>query len=388
MLIFVNSICFPETDNNTSGIFVYEQCKVLLELGHQIVVLYPTYKSIKDPNRLKKECVMHSKYNEFDVYKLKYLFIAQTKAPILSALIYSRNLRKCYNKAVEKYGKPDIIYSHFSLNAGYGAVCIGKRYNIPVVTLEHYSGFINGKINKRTKILLRKVIKNSSEFLCVSDHLRKDIVRLTDTKKQILVLPNMVNSIFKYTEKDNHDTFVFFTVGGLIKRKNFNLLIKLFCKAFSKNEKVRLLIAGEGEEKNNLNNLIDKTFNRKEQIKLCGSMDRMTLFEEYKKCDAFVLLSEKETFGIVYREAMCVGRPIISSKNGGIECNWEDEFGILVNISDENEIINALKTMKKNISNYNSKYISLKTTELYSCSKIGKQIEEILKKSIKKAGNK
>ncbi|MEG1331691.1 MAG: glycosyltransferase [Eubacterium sp.] len=387
MLIFVNSICFPETGKETSGIFVYEQCEELLRLGHQVIVLYPTYRSIKEDNCFKATHIECSMYGEFNVFKTTYTWVAQTRCPILSALIYSKYLQKCYVEAVQKYGKPDIIYAHFSLNAGFGAVMLGKKFSIPVVTLEHFSGFINGKINKRTKYLLNKVIDYSEQFLCVSDHLRTNIIKHTHTNTSLTVLPNMVNDIFEFSEKATHKEFIFFSVGSLIKRKNFDTLISLFSKTFSVEDNVKLRIAGEGEDKNILMELINKC-NRKDQIILCGSLNRKQLLSEYQNCDAFVLLSKFETFGIVYREAMCVGRPIISTRNGGIEYNWNDAYGILVNAGDEEEIMAALKNMKNNIDRYDLQYISNCTTELYSSKKIGIQIQNIFKNVIQNFKNK
>ena len=67
------------------------------------------------------------------------------------------------------------------------------------------------------------------------------------------------------------------------------------------------------------------------------------LVKSFTACSVFVLLSVRETFGIVYREAMAVGRPVISSPNGGIEDGWDDSNGILLNgPSAEEDVADAL----------------------------------------------
>ena len=69
----------------------------------------------------------------------------------------------------------------------------------------------------------------------------------------------------------------------------------------------------------------------------------------YKKCNCFVLLSEYETFGIVYREAMASGRPVIAVRNGGVEENWSDAFGILIDKNNYEVILDRKKAIIKGI---------------------------------------
>ena len=50
-----------------------------------------------------------------------------------------------------------------------------------------------------------------------------------------------------------------------------------------------------------------------------GQISRDKVFELMKKCFCFTMVSEKETFGMVYIEAMLAGCVTIASKNGGVD---------------------------------------------------------------------
>ena len=92
------------------------------------------------------------------------------------------------------------------------------------------------------------------------------------------------------------------------------------------------------------------------------------------KCDAFVLASKYETFGVVYIEALASGKPVIGTYNGGAEDIINDSNGLLVKVDDINDLGNAMKKIIKNINIYNSEEIRNDCIEKYSKKKIIKDI--------------
>jgi glycosyltransferase involved in cell wall biosynthesis len=192
----------------------------------------------------------------------------------------------------------------------------------------------------------------------------------------------MIDQAFVYSPVLKVDeNFRMLSVGGLIHRKNYENLINSFAKAFSMDDHVTLRIAGDGPLKEELEKLIHQ-LGRESQIILLGMCSREEVLKEYKKCNCFILLSKSETFGLVYREAMCVGRPVISSRNGGIEENWDDRDGILL---DENTIdcaAKALKYIKYHCEDYDGKRISDRCRAHYSPDVIMEEQEKLFHKII------
>jgi glycosyltransferase involved in cell wall biosynthesis len=114
------------------------------------------------------------------------------------------------------------------------------------------------------------------------------------------------------------------------KNKTNNFFSKQFCE-----KEYSLIIAGDGEEKNNLINQINK-LDVANDVKFLGWVDKKIFFEQI---DIFLLTSRIETFGLVLLEAMKYQIPIITSDaDGPCEILRRDVDALFVNLNDQ-EII-------------------------------------------------
>lgn len=117
-------------------------------------------------------------------------------------------------------------------------------------------------------------------------------------------------------------------VGRLVPEKRFLLLIDSFIEMKKFGYKGKLLIVGDGPEKNLLENKI--LVNRLEDsVHIVGFA-----FNPYpiiKKADAIAVISSRESFGLVVLEALCLGTPIMCSGacTGPIEVIENGKFGIV-----------------------------------------------------------
>ncbi|WP_084021913.1 MULTISPECIES: glycosyltransferase family 4 protein [unclassified Lebetimonas] len=168
-------------------------------------------------------------------------------------------------------------------------------------------------------------------------------------------------------------------VGRLDKQKGFDNLIKAYSKL---NTNWKLYIAGEGNERKNLEKLI-KNFNLEEKVILLGK--RKDIFEWYKKASIFVLSSKKEGFPNVLIEAMAFGCAVVSfdCPYGPNEIIENGVNGILV----ENQNIEKLAfSIQKLIDDENlRKKLSkeaMKVREKYSIERIVNKWENIIKKVV------
>lgn len=376
MLIFVIPAIYPYKDSPQLGIYVQEQCEAIKKnYNHQFVVLNASTRNYKEWNISDDtDCEEDSVGT---VYTRLTKGIMQSKLPRFAVYTYKKNVFKLYKEAVKEYGKPDVIYAHFSFPSGYCASLISKKYGIPFVVDEHYSLYIQNKIHPYIAKITKKTIETSAAFICVSERLRDSIYKHTNLETGIHVIPNLINDRYNYRPKMDKDKFIFFAAGNLYKSKNFDLLIKAFSKAFSANDKVQLLIGGDGPQKDSLISLIEE-FDREKQIKMLGRLNSDQMLEYYEECNCFSLFSEYETFGIVYREALAVGRPVISAKNGGIEENWCSKYGILIDNNTVDCAAQALLDMYENNNKYDFKEISKICRERYSAENISSLINNIL----------
>lgn len=359
------------------GVFIKEQCEQLVSRGNEVVVLYCAghLKSIHD-TKVHQEISKGVRvlYNCVPRY-------ATTHAPHFWSCIMKWQINALYKTLQTQSWIPDVLYAHFSFPAGRLALDIGQYTNIPVVVAEHWSGLINGKARGAVLRIINETISNVSSIICVSPALKDAVVSITNKSEGIHVIPNMLGSEFRFFPREKKDDFVFFSLGTLNGKKQFDGLIHAFSKAFRPEDNVRLRIGGSGPDEDKLRKLISDE-RREHQISLLGQLNRDETINEYALCDSFILLSPKETFGIVYREAMAIGRPIISLDNGGINYKWRDECGIIIKCSSDQIIEQtalAMRRMVEDIDSYNLMRISEISLEEFSPDKVSARIENVLK---------
>ena len=385
MNIFVFPLTYPNERNKMANIFTYEQVKELSK-NNKITVLYVQLLPTRMLFNRKKREIVHYNDGVTDVYYLQMHTFKFSELPKINALIYKRYAKKLFTHVLEECGVPDLVYAHFTLYAGWAAAHICKNYNIPLVIQEHDGSIISKRLKKFPKKCLSYTTDISKKFICVSNDLKKKMEDIVSNTDKYTVIGNMVDSKFKYVPRIKKEAFVFVAVGNLYVGKHMDLLIKAFCKAFVKEDKVSLRICGEGECRSELEKII-KLNEREEQVVLLGRCNRDEIYEEYKYCDCFVLPSDHETFGIVYREAMAVGRPVITTNHGGFaENEFLKEDGVMIEKNNEEELIKALKFIYLNIDNYSGKEISERCLQKYSPDNISKQINDILYKASIKGG--
>ena len=112
----------------------------------------------------------------------------------------------------------------------------------------------------------------------------------------------------------NPSPFTILTCANLIKRKNIDKLI-LAVKGM---EGLKLAVIGDGKELKNLKKLVAKN-KFQNRINFFGKLSPKKVFVQMQNSHIFVLPSERETFGMVYLEAMANGCVTVCTKNDGID---------------------------------------------------------------------
>lgn len=168
------------------------------------------------------------------------------------------------------------------------------------------------------------------------------------SKKNMTVISNPVlpSNIQELTEEQTqhpwlskHKTIL--AVGRLHQQKNHTMLISAFAMAKQKLEDIKLIILGEGEEKENLVNYVESK----------GIQDSVDFLEFqnnpypfYRSADLFVHTARWEGFGNVLVEAMACGMPIVATDcpGGPKEILDNGKYGDLIEIDDVQGLSEAM----------------------------------------------
>jgi glycosyltransferase involved in cell wall biosynthesis len=213
---------------------------------------------------------------------------------------------------------------------------------------------IYGLMTTKHKI---KVLEKANTLIFDSrrtfDILKKNFNFIDFKDKIIKTIPPPIDTdLFNYSEILKKDYYELPTVGRLVKRKGIDLLIRSLKILEKEGFNVVLKIAGEGPERNNLEILAKKL--GVNNVIFLGWVPRKELVNLYRNCDVYVHSSYAETIPATIREAMSVGRPIVTTNVGVIDEYLKDgENGFLINKRDEYEFAEAIAKL---LSDENLRY--------------------------------
>lgn len=131
-------------------------------------------------------------------------------------------------------------------------------------------------------------------------------------------------------------------VGRLVQYKNVDTIICALAKAFPRKD-FSFNIVGSGAEMQNLKDL-SKTLGITNNVQFHGQLSRSDAFRLMQESGCFIMVSDNETFGMVYLEAMLAGCVTIASRRGGIDGVIEDgDNGFLSEQGDVNSLVERLQ---------------------------------------------
>lgn len=167
-------------------------------------------------------------------------------------------------------------------------------------------------------------------------HLNKNL------QGKVSVLPNPINMSEKMVGaalKTNSQPLIV-TATRLAKQKRLDFLIKAFSLFHKFHSNYRLVIYGEGSERETLSALV-RDYNLQDVVKMPGVSD--CLWEEMRFARMFILTSSFEGMSNSLIEAMCLGLPCISTKvSGSIDYIENGVNGLLIDLDDEKSLVDYM----------------------------------------------
>lgn len=270
---------------------------------------------------------------------LAFLFLFPT---ILCQLIY----------IIRKY-RIQIVNVHYPLdNSIYFAIC-RRLLPIRLITSIHGADFFPGgspraRYSGATKFLLLtsdRVIAPSRAFL-------NDLLAIFPTiKEKATFIHNGVNisELNKvYGDVSAHKDRYLLSIAACNKKKGLDILLQAFAQLKDWDPSIRLLLAGDGPLRRELESLAI-ALGIYERVEFLGRVGRTQIARLLHECEVFVLSSRSEPFGIAIIEALACKKPVVACAVGGIpEIIENGKSGILVEPDNPNALAKGLLIALRN----------------------------------------
>jgi len=285
----------------------------------------------------------------------------------IDRIFYRLKIRKIL-KDIEKkidLSNVDLIHAHTWYSDGGVAYLLSKKYKIPyVVTIRNtdLNIFYNYLIHER--IFGKQILKSAKKVVLISASYKKRVMELHSLKSitdelydKINVIPNgvdpyWIDNVTLIKNNDLKGNYNILYIGKFTSGKKVLELQKAVIKMHSEKQNIHLhLIGGDGEKQDEVLKIVEENPQVMTYHGRVYNLKELKTF--YKKADIFAMPSSRETFGLVYVEAMLQGLPILYTKGEGIDGFYSENIGKKVSKdAEENEIQHAIEKMIENLNNY------------------------------------
>lgn len=332
MKLLVFTDYWPTEINPIAGIFVYKQVEELA-INHQVTVITArpsTSKFIKCENvTLLNIPIM------FIPFKLS--FNIKTLAKLIEYINVSRLIRKVGFFLRGHSGSLIVVHGHRVM----GRVLTRLKHDDSKKVL-----FCHGEDKQFEKLGIKVDWNKYEKIVSVGATL---IPHMKDLgMKQIQVIHNGTDITREFLPSQKYKNHLnLTTIANLNQNKNLITVIKTLNEIKNKfqNYTFTYNIIGDGPEMGALSNAV-KDMGMSSEIFFHGRLSHSETLKYLESSNVFVLVSYKESFGVVYIEAMAYSNVVIGSKGTGAEeIINSPECGFLVRNSSEltNAIVNLME---------------------------------------------
>jgi L-malate glycosyltransferase len=333
MKLKIGIVCYPTVGG--SGVVATELGKLFAERGHEIHFI-----SSSMPFRLNK-VYSNIYYHEVSVNQYSVFQYPPYDLALASKIA-----------EVTKREKLDLLHVHYAVPHAVCAVLAKQMVgdHLKIVTTLHGTDITVLGYDPSLSELIKFGIEQSDVVTAVSDALVNETYELLEVQKDILTVYNFVDERV-YRKQDVHYLKEQYGIGPeekvVIHVSNFRHVKRVpdIVRAFELIQReipAKLLLVGDGPEMTVVSRLV-KELGIKEKVLFLGKQENLE--ELYSISDVKLLLSEKESFGLVLLEAMACEVPCVGTKIGGIPEVIEDgETGYLCELGAVEEA--AEKTLR------------------------------------------
>jgi glycosyltransferase involved in cell wall biosynthesis len=247
--------------------------------------------------------------------------------------------------------KPDIVITGGDVSNILMLTILNLFKNNTKIFISHHNYFNIEGNRFLSKIFIKYFYKYATSTISVSDGITQFLVSQGLAYDRITTIYNPIdiiklNSLSK--EESNIDLPLKFLVfvGRLGKVKNIEMLLNSFMQLIENDEKINLLIIGEGEEKESLLNLTEK-LDIRERVSFLGSL--VNPFPILKQSSAVVLSSLSEALPTIILESFVFSKTVVSTPtNGAMDLLENGKLGYLSESFEETEYTKVLNRALRN----------------------------------------
>ena len=314
MKLLLITSSFPQNDL-ISGIFIPDTIRALNRLGVSVHVLTQNcYGSEALTNELWPGCAVT--YFGWAGGSTPLISIMKQRSGMFYALQY---LIKAVlaGKSICRNWNPDVIFAEWLIPAGFIARILSALTKIPYCCRALGSDVYVASNHSLWGPLIKNVAQNSSFLFADGFDLCRKTSNIAREKECYFAATarKLNNKKSNFSPGTDSGLFTFCSVGRLHHVKGFDVLIKACSILWEKGINFRCYIVGSGEQKEKLEELIEKLALGQKVI-LTGRLEDGDISALLQYVDCVVIPSRSESIPLVLSEAVNVQKPLVVTDVG------------------------------------------------------------------------
>jgi glycosyltransferase involved in cell wall biosynthesis len=198
----------------------------------------------------------------------------------------------------------------------------------------------------------RHALARVSNILCVSEYTRSRILEQVPSlqPERLRIFPNALGEAWATVKQapPSHQLPQHFilSVTRLQKGDRYKGVVTVIeALSMLQDMSLQYVVVGHGDDLPFLQRVALR-FGVQHRVRFLGGVSDHELINLYEQCQAFVLPSGKEGFGIVFLEAMFFGAPVIAAaEKGALDVVRDGETGLLVRFGDSVALMRAIERL-------------------------------------------
>ena len=242
-------------------------------------------------------------------------------------VIFSQGWRDTWNqwRAIEREGwLPDVVQLNVIQKQGLLALWLKRRFAIPYIIIEHWSGYLpeNGQFRQMSSLQKRfyqRIASQAEMILTVSSALQRAMQSNGIEAKSWGTIDNVVDEFFKFSEfRSQHSAKKTLLHVSCFdeKAKNVKGLLRAAKMLSERRQDWSLVLVGTGVDYRDVRAYADALEIPEGLLRWTGELTPQEVANEMHRADALVLSSRYETYGVVLAEAATARLPILSTPVG------------------------------------------------------------------------
>lgn len=251
-----------------------------------------------------------------------------------------------FAESIEKF-KPEWLHCHFAHAPATYTMFVAKFLNVPW----SFTGHANDLFQRR--ILLKEKLINASKIACISKWHQEYYLNFVPGIENKLKIVRCGVAMNENSVGRSTSVFSIISVGRLIEKKGFHILLEACQELVHINESINIDIVGDGPDKNKLEQLA-VTLPNNINVKFHGPLPHNEILTLLVSADLFVMPciddenGDRDGIPVSMMEAMAAGVPVLAGDLPAIRELITDEITGWIKASTPEEIKKTLLHILEN----------------------------------------